>query len=164
MTRRGAHDRPAPPNWPRRAALALLLVAAGSGLVYLLFSALDRARGPVAVSVSPSPSPSPSPVSVTVTAPMSDDQVRDAFITLAAHARGYDGVVAAGQLPDLARQTCSTVAAGANADAVWRAAGDLEQSHGLPVGAAWDFVDIAVTTYCPEHHALVLRTTAAMGD
>src|SRR3954471_10184137 len=114
MTRRGAHERPTPPNWPRRAALALLLVAAGSGLVYLLFSALDRAPGPVAVSVFPSPPPPP--VGVPVTAPMSDDQVRDAFIPLAAHARGYDGVVPAGQLPDLARQTCSTVAAGANAD------------------------------------------------
>jgi hypothetical protein len=101
-------------------------------------------------------------VTVTVTAPMSDDQVRAAFITLAAQVRGY--ALPAEQVPALAQQTCATIAAEGDADAVRRAAGDLEQPHGLPVGSAWDFVDVSVTTYCPEHHGQVLRTTAAMGD
>jgi hypothetical protein len=95
---------------------------------------------------------------------MSADELRAAFVTLAAHDRGYDSVLPADVLPSLAQQICSTVAAGHNAAAVWQAAGDLEQQHGLPPATAWGFIDIAVTTYCPEQHMLVLRTTAAMGD
>jgi hypothetical protein len=162
MTRRGAHERPSPPHWPRLVAAVVAVLAAGWGLAVLLSSATGRDAGPVAATTSPSPSPAPSPATVTVTEPMTDDQLRAAFVTLAAQARGY--ALPAEQVPALAQQTCSTVAAGGNADAVWRAAGDLEQPHGLPVGAAWEFVDLAVTTYCPEHHGLVLRTTAAMGD
>jgi Protein of unknown function (DUF732) len=158
MPRRGAHERPTRPHWPRRAAIALVLAAAVAGLAYLLTSISGRDADPVAATTSASPSP----VTVTVTEPMSDDQVRAAFITLAAQVRGY--ALPAEQVPALAQQTCATIAAEGDADAVWRAAGDLEQPHGLPVGAAWDFVDVSVTTYCPEHHGLVLRTTAAMGD
>ncbi|MGY1624029.1 DUF732 domain-containing protein [Geodermatophilus sp. SYSU D00965] len=161
MTRRGAHERPSQPSWPRRLAAVLAVLALGAGLAYLLTSTTGRDAAPVAASTSPSPPP-PSPATVTVTAPMSDDQVRAAFVTLAAQVRGY--ALPAEQVPALAQQTCGTIAAAGDADAVWRAAGDLEQPHGLPVGAAWEFVDLAVTAYCPQHHGLVLRTTAAMGD
>jgi hypothetical protein len=106
----------------------------------------------------------PSPATVTVTEQMSPDQLRAAFIALAAHDRGYDAKLSADALPGLARKICGTIAAGGNGAAVWQAAGDLEQQNGLPSDVAWGLIDIAVTTYCPQQHMLVLRTTAAMGD
>ena len=167
MTRRGAHEEITRPHWWRRAVVALLVIVAASGIALLLAPVFQRSSGPVATTssgASPSPSPSPSPSTVTVTRSMSADELRAAFVTIAAHDRGYDSVLPADALPSLAQQVCSTVAAGHNAAAVWQAAGDLEQRHGLPPAAAWGFIDIAVTTYCPEQHMLVLRTTAAMGD
>jgi hypothetical protein len=170
MTRRAAHEKVTRTHWRRRAAFALLGLAAVAGIGLLLAQNVQRSSGPVTAATSSTatatatPSPSPAPATVTVTRPMSPDELRAAFIALAAHDRGFDGMLPADALPDLARQVCSTVSAGGNADAVWRAAGDLEQQHGMPSAAAWVFVDIAVTTYCPEQHMLVLRTTAAMGD
>jgi hypothetical protein len=165
MTRRGAHEKITRAHWRRRAVVALLVIVAASGIALLLIPVLQRSSGPVAATSSgPSPSPSPSSATVTVPRSMSADELRAAFVTLAVHDRGYDGVLPADALPSLAQQICSTVAAGHNAAAVWQAAGDLEQQHGLPPAPAWGFIDIAVTTYCPQQHMLVLRTTAAMGD
>jgi hypothetical protein len=165
MARRGAHMKITGPHWLRRAVLVLLFIGAASGIALLVAPAVQRNSGPAA---TPSSTPPPSPATVTATAtatqPMSPDELRAAFLALAAHERGYDGVLPADALPSIAQQVCSTVSAGRNAAAVWQAAGDLEQQHGLPSAAAWGFIDIAVTTYCPEQHMLVLRTTAAMGD
>jgi hypothetical protein len=111
----------------------------------------------------PLPGPTPSPATVTEPNP---DELRAAFIGLAAHDRGHDGVLPPDTLPSLAQQVCTTVAAGRNADAVWQAAGNLEQQDGLPTAAAWDLIDLAATAYCPDLHmlVLVLTTTVAMGD
>jgi hypothetical protein len=166
-TRRGAHQKITRPHRLRRAVVALVVIVAVSGLAVLLAPIFQRSPGPVAAtSTGPtaSESPSPSPATVTVTTPMSADELRAAFLALAAHERGYDSILPADALPSLAQQICSTVAAGNNAAAVWQAAGDLEQQYGLPSAAAWGFIDIAVTTYCPAQHMLVLGTTAAMGD
>jgi hypothetical protein len=163
MTRRGAHQKSTRPHWRRRAVVTLLVIVAASGVALLLAPVFQRSSSPVAATSSGA-SPSPSPATVTVTRSMSADDLRAAFVTLAAHDRGYDSLLPADALPSIAQQICSTIAAGHNAAAVWQAAGDLEQQHGLPPSAAWGFIDIAVTTYCPEQHMLVLRTTAAMGD
>jgi hypothetical protein len=161
MTRRGAHEKITGPRWWRRAVVAVLVIVAASGIALLLAPVFQGSSSPVAATSSGA---SPSPATVTVTRSMSADELRAAFVTLAAHDRGYDSLLPADALPSLAQQICSTIAAGHNAAAVWQAAGDLEQQHGLPPAAAWGFIDIAVTTYCPEQHMLVLRTTAAMGD
>jgi hypothetical protein len=164
-TRHGAHQKITRPHWLRRAVVALLVLAAAAGIAVLLAPILRRSSDPVAATSSgPTASASASPATVTVTQPMSADELRAAFLALASHDRGYDSVLPADALPPLAQQICSTVAAGNNAAAVWQAAGDLEQQYGLPSAAAWGFIDIAVTTYCPAQHTLVLRTTAAMGD
>jgi hypothetical protein len=139
------------------------------GIVLLIAQNVQRRSSQVAVTSSTptataTAGATPSPATVTVTRPMSPDELRAAFITQAARERGYDGMLPADALPNLAQQACSTISAGGNADAVWRAAGDLEQQYGLPSAAAWGFIDIAVTSYCPDQHMLVLRTTAAMGD
>jgi hypothetical protein len=161
MARHGAHEKPGRPQ-RRRAAVTLLLLAA-AGIAFLLAWLFEGNSGPVAATSS-RPTATSSPATVTATVPMNADELRAAFITLAVHDRGYGGLLPAEALPSLAQQTCGTVAAGRNADAVWRAAGDLEQQHGLPTAAAWDFVDVAADTYCADLHMLVLSTTAAMAD
>jgi hypothetical protein len=167
MTKRAAHAKITSPHVVRRASVALLVLAAAAGIALLLAQNVQWGSSPVAATSS-APAPTPSPATITATAtvtrPMSPDELRAAFIAQAAHDRAYDSMLAADALPALAQQICSTISAGGNADAVWRAAGDLEQQHGMPSTAAWGFIDIAVTSYCPEQHMLVLRTTAAMGD
>ncbi|SFL81150.1 DUF732 domain-containing protein [Geodermatophilus ruber] len=162
MSRRGAHQRPTTGGWRRRAVVGLLLVLAASGIVLLLGPLFDGSPSPGTDSAS-SPSPAASPETVTVTEPMDPEQLRAEFISQAARDRGWDRALGDAAPASLAQQVCSTIKAGGNSDAVWQAAGDLEE-RGLPVDAAWGFVDLAVTTYCPEHHMLVLTTTAAMGD
>jgi hypothetical protein len=167
MTRRAAHQKITRPHWLRRAAFALLVLVTAVAIALLVAQNVQRRSGPVAATSStPSAAATatPSPATVTVTRPMSPDELRAAFIAQAAHERGYDGMLPADALPNLAQQVCSTISAGGNADAVWRATGDLEQQYGLPSAAAWGFIDVAVTSYCPDQHMLVLRTTAAMGD
>jgi hypothetical protein len=167
MTKRAAHAKITSPHVVRRASVALLVLAAAAGMAFLLAQNVRWGSSPVAATSS-APAPPPSPATITATAtvtrPMSPDELRAAFIAQAAHDRAYDSMLPADALPAVAQQVCSTVSAGGNADAVWRAAGDLEQQHGMPSTAAWGFIDIAVTSYCPEQHMLVLRTTAAMGD
>lgn len=173
MTKRGAHEKPTRANWLRRGAIALVLILAASGIVLLLSPLFDRSASPVADSSSrpptaPAPSqsssPSPSASPVTTTRSMSPDEVRAAFISLAAQDRGYDRLLSGVDLPSLAQQICGIVASGGNADAVWAAAGILEQQNGLPTAAAWDFIDVSANTYCPQWHMLVLTTSAKMGD
>jgi hypothetical protein len=169
MTKRAAHAKITSPHVVRRASVALLVLAAAAGIALLLAQNVQWGSSPVAATSSaPVPPPPPPPATITATAtvtrPMNPDELRAAFIAQAAHDRAYDSMLPADALPALAQQVCSTISAGGNADAVWRAAGDLEQQHGMPSTAAWGFIDIAVTTYCPEQHMLVLRTTAAMGD
>jgi hypothetical protein len=165
MKKRAAHAKITTPHVVRRASVALLVLAAAAGVALLLAQNVQWGSSPVAATSSaPAPPPSPATVTATVTRPMNPDELRAAFIAQAAHDRAYDSMLPADALPALAKQVCSTISAGGNADAVWRAAGDLEQQHGMPSTAAWGFIDIAVTSYCPEQHMLVLRTTAAMGD
>jgi hypothetical protein len=141
--------------------IALLVILAIAGIALLLAPVFQGSSSPGAAT---SARPSPSPSTVTETKQMSADELRAAYLALAVHDRGYDALLPADALPGLAQQICSTIAAGRNADAVKKAAGDLEQQHGLPPAAAWDFINIAVTTYCPEQHMLVITATAAMGD
>ncbi len=87
-----------------------------------------------------------------------DDDLRAEFIMLAARDRGHDRVVPVDALPDAAQQVCGAIRADPTDATLEATAVSLQQSaFQLTEGLSWEFLDLASTIYCPEHHALVVQ-------